>query len=86
MIGEPLSFHYATGRPAIAQASDGLLANLEAARRFQPRWFVLGKERYAGLDDLYQTHSASGAGLELKFRAALADGTQIYEVLNKNKE
>ena len=86
MIGEPLSFQYATGRPAIAQASDGLLANLEAARRFRPRWFVLGPERYAGLDELYQTHTASGAGLELKLKTVLADGTQIYEVLNENKE
>ncbi|MBN9392041.1 MAG: glycosyltransferase family 39 protein [Chloroflexi bacterium] len=86
MIGEPLSFQYATGRPAIAQASDGLLANLEAARRFRPRWFVLGPERYAGLDELYQTHTASGAGLQLKLTTVLVDGTQIYEVLNENKE
>ncbi len=86
MIGEPLSFQYATGRPAIAQASDGLLANLAAARRFQPRWFVLGPQRYAGLDDLYRTHTARGAGLQLKLSAIMADGTQIYEVLNENKE
>lgn len=83
MLGEPLSFQYATGRPAIAQASDGLLANLEAARRYRPRWFALGKERYAGLDELYRTQTATGAGLELRLRATLADGTQIYEVLNE---
>ncbi len=86
MVSEPLSFHYATGRHAIAQASDGLMANLEAAKHFQTRWFVLGPERYRGFEELYRTKSASGMGLELKFRADLADGSQIYEVLNKNKE
>ncbi len=86
MVSEPLSFHYVTKRPAIAQASDGLMANLEAAKHFQTRWFVLGPERYRGFEELYRTKSASGMGLELKFRADLADGSQIYEVLNKNKE
>jgi 4-amino-4-deoxy-L-arabinose transferase-like glycosyltransferase len=86
MLGEPLSFHYATGRPAIAQASDGLAANLAAAKRFQARWLVLGPQRYGGLEELYQTKRTSGLGLELKFITTLPDGNQIYEIINQNKE
>jgi hypothetical protein len=86
MLAEPLSFHYATGRPAIAQASDGLVANLQVAKRFQARWFVLGPERYAGLDELYQAKTAIGMGIELKFITVLSDGSQIYKVFNKDNE
>ena len=82
MVGEPLSFHYATGRPAISQASDGLAANLAAARRYGAKWFVLGSERYGGLDELYRSGTASGAGLELRLVARLDDGNQIYRVVN----
>ncbi len=81
MVGEPLSFNYATGRPAISQASDGLEANLEALRRYRARWFVLGPERYGGLDDLYRAKSATGNRIELRLTAELDGGIQIYEVL-----
>jgi hypothetical protein len=84
MVGEPLSFHYATGRPAITQASDGLAANLAAAKHFQARWFVLGPERYGGLDQLYQEKRASAPGIELRLAAELAGGNQIYQILYRN--
>ncbi len=84
MIGEPLSFHYATGRPAITQASDGLAANLATAERYGVRWFVLGPERYGGLDDLYQNKKVVGTALDLRLVAELSDGIQIYEVKRRN--
>ncbi len=81
MLAEPLSFQYATGRPAISQSSDGLEANLAAARRYQAHWFVLGPERYAGLDDLYRTRRLTQNGLDFRLAAELEGGIQIYEVV-----
>jgi hypothetical protein len=76
MIGEPLSFHYATGRPAIAQASDGLVANLAAARRYGAR--------YGGLESLERDGGTTGEGVEFRLFARLENGTQIFEVKTKN--
>ncbi len=81
MLGEPLSFNYATGRPAITQASDGINSNLEAAYRYHARWFVLGPERYPGLEDLYRQKKAQGNQVKFKLAAELEDGSQVYEVI-----
>lgn len=81
MIAEPLSFQYATNRPAIAQASDGLAANLAAAKRYGVRWFVLEKARYDGLDSLEKEKKAATAGVEFILFETLDNGTQIYQVV-----
>jgi hypothetical protein len=80
IIGEPLSYYYATGNPAIALASDGVAANLEAACRFGANYLVLGVERYSALDALYKDKSgAIAAGLKLQFIAEFK-GSQIYRI------
>jgi hypothetical protein len=83
MIGEPLSFQYASGRPTLSQASDGLEANLAVIQRYKPRWFVLGSERYGGLDDLYRNKHLTTNNLELRLIAEPDIGIQIYEILYK---
>ncbi|HEX2915423.1 MAG TPA: glycosyltransferase family 39 protein [Chloroflexia bacterium] len=83
MVGEPLSFNYVTGRPAISQASDGLAANLNALKRYNASWFVLGSERYAGLDTVYRDKQVAGEGVELRLAAELDRGIQIYRVIIK---
>ncbi len=84
MVGEPLSFNYATGRPAISQASDGTTANLAALKQYGAKWFVLGPERYAGLDQLYNSHRLTGPGLQLVLADVVGQGIQIYKVVITN--
>ncbi len=80
IVGEPLSFYHATKRPAIGQASDGVVANLEAARRYGATYLVLGIEHYKALDQLYKDKVAEpAAGLRLRLVAEFR-GNQIYKL------
>ena len=81
MIADPLSFNYATGRPAMAEASDGLTANLTALQHYGAHWLVLEKVRYTNLDDLYKNKQAAGQGVSLQLAAELDQGIQIYKVI-----
>ena len=73
IVGEPLSYYYATHQPVIGQASDGIEANLSAARRYGAKYLVLGKQHYDALHSLYQTKQATGLRLVAEF-----EGNQIY--------
>ncbi len=76
IVGEPLSYYYATRQLAIGQASDGVKANLRAANRYGAKYLVLGEQHYDALDSLYQTKQIAGLKLIAEF-----DGNQIYQVL-----
>lgn len=73
IVGEPLSYYYATGQPAIGQASDGLEANLAAAKRYGAKYLVLGSQHYDAMHPVYLAKQAKGLRLVDEF-----DGNQIY--------
>ena len=60
-------------------------ANLAALRRYQARWFVLGPERYGGLDGIYRDKGLQTKGTELHLAAELDGGVQVYRVINNDK-
>lgn len=76
IVGEPLSYSYATSQSAIPLASDGVQANLEAARKYGATYLALGKVHYNSLNQLYEQKYAAG----LKWITTLPNGTQIYQV------
>ncbi len=76
MVGEPLSFRYANGLTAIPLASDGVEANLAAARRYGAKWLELGQVHYSSLDKLYEQKTAPG----LVLVTTLPNGTEIYQI------
>jgi hypothetical protein len=80
IVGEPLSFYHTTKRSAIGQASDGVVANLEAARRYGATYLVLGVAHYPAMDQLYKDKVAEpAAGLRLRLVAEFK-GNQIYKI------
>ncbi|MEI6043730.1 MAG: glycosyltransferase family 39 protein [Chloroflexota bacterium] len=73
IVAEPLSYYYTTGQRAIGQASDGLAANLAAAKQYGAKYLVLGSQHYDALDSLYLEKRAQGLRLLEEF-----EGNQIY--------
>ena len=76
IAGDALSFRDANGLTAIPLASDGVEANLAAARRYGAKWLELGQVHYSSLDKLYQ--QKTGPGLVLV--TTLPNGTEIYQI------
>jgi hypothetical protein len=78
IVGEPLSYTYATGQLAIPLASDGVEANVEAAHKFRATYLALGPVHYDALNQLYLQKNGSG----LQWLTTLADGTEIFKIIN----
>jgi 4-amino-4-deoxy-L-arabinose transferase-like glycosyltransferase len=75
IVGEPLSYYYATGHPVIGQASDSVAANVLAAQRYGAKYLLLEQQHYDALNSLYLIKQAAGLQLVAEF-----EGKQLYRI------